>query len=123
MRNGEVALRFSIVLSMIGFLALVAALYETDRREKSSTTTRERDLVELHQRIQTLGSQVQSLSAQLDTSERQIRTLNSQIDQYDSRLTPIEREIQLFIGRYDARLKELEDDLRVRRLESAPAPR
>jgi peptidoglycan hydrolase CwlO-like protein len=123
MRNGEVALRFSIVLSMIGFLALVAALYETDRREKSSTTTRERDLVELHHRIQTLDSQVQSLSAQLDTSERQIRTLNSQIDQYDSRLTPIEREIQLFIGRYDARLKELEDDLRVRRLESAPAPR
>jgi phage portal protein BeeE len=48
MRNGEMALRFSIVFSVIGFVALAAALYETDRREKSSSTTRERDLIELN---------------------------------------------------------------------------
>lgn len=123
MRNGEIALRFSIVLSVIGFVALAAALYETDRREKSSSTTRERDLIEFNERITTLGSQVGVLSAQPDASGRQIRALSSQVDQYDSKLTATERQIQFFMDRYDARVKELEDDLRVRRLESTPSPR
>ncbi|MGB8746795.1 MAG: hypothetical protein WCD54_12620, partial [Pseudolabrys sp.] len=88
MCNGEMALRFSIDLSVIGFVAVTAARYETDRRKKNSSTTREQDLIELNQRIQTLGSQVRVLSAQLDTSEHQIRALVSQVDQYDARLIP-----------------------------------
>jgi len=127
MRNGDVALRLSIVLSVVGFIALAAGLYEIDRREKSSVATGDRNVVEMEQRIQALGNQIQVLSAQLSSSERQLRALGGQVqtltDQYNSRLTASERQIQFFISRYDARLKELEDDLRVRRLESAPAPR
>jgi chromosome segregation ATPase len=120
MRSGDMALRFSIVLSVIGFVALAAALYETDRREKSSSAARERDLIEFNERLGSLGSQVRGLSAQLNTSERQFGNLSRQVDQNDSRLAAIERQIQIMMGRYDARLKELEDDLRVRRLESPP---
>ena len=127
MRNGDVALRLSIVLSVVGFVALAAALYEIDRREKSTSATGDRYLVEMEHRIQALSDQVRVLSGQLGSSERQVQSLGSQIqaltDQYNSRLTASERQIQFFISRYDARLKELEDDLRVRRLESAPAPR
>jgi chromosome segregation ATPase len=123
MRNGDMALRLSIVLSVAGFVALAASLYEIDRRDKSSSTTGERNLVEIDRKIQALSSQIHVLSTQLDASERQMRALSRQVDQYDSRLTANERQMQLFIGRYDARLKELEDDLRVRRLQSEPAPR
>ena len=127
MRNGDVALRLSIVLSVVGFVALAAALYEIDRREKSTSATGDRYLVEVEHRIQALSDQVRVLSGQLGSSERQVQSLGSQIqaltDQYNSRLTASERQIQFFISRYDARLKELEDDLRVRRLESAPVPR
>ena len=123
MRNGDIALRLSIVLSVAGFVALAAALYEIDRREKSSSATGDRNLVEIDHKIEALISQIHVLSAQLDAGERQIRALSSQVDQYDARLTANERQMQLFIGRYDARLKELEDDLRVRRLQSEPAPR
>ena len=86
--NGEMALRFSIVLSVIGFVALTAGDTRLIGAQKSSSTTREQDLIELNQRIQTLGSQVRVLSAQLDTSEHQIRALVSQVDQYDARLIP-----------------------------------
>jgi hypothetical protein len=127
MRNGDVALRLSIVLSVVGFIALAAALYEIDRREKSSSATGDRHLVETEQRIETLSYQIHVLSAQLTATERQIQALGGQLqaltDQYNLRLTTSERQIQFFISRYDARLKELEDDLRVRRLESAPVPR
>jgi small-conductance mechanosensitive channel len=127
MRNGDVALRLSIVLSVVGFTALAAALYEIDRRDKSSSATGDRNLIEMEQRIQALSDQIRVLSAQLGTSERRVQALGSQAqalaDQYNSRLTASERQIQFFISRYDARLKELEDDLRVRRLESTPAPR
>jgi len=115
------------VATAVGFIALAAALYEIDRREKSSSATGDRNLVEMEQRIETLSNQIHVLSGQLTTSERQIQALGGQVqaltDQYNSRLTTSERQIQFFISRYDARLKELEDDLRVRRLESAPVPR
>ncbi len=37
MRSGDVALRLLVVFSVAGFIALVASLYEVDRREKSSS--------------------------------------------------------------------------------------
>jgi chromosome segregation ATPase len=120
------ALRLSVALSVAGFIALAAGLYEIDRREKSSSATGNRNLVEIEQQIQILNSQIHVLSVQLSASERQLQALSNQIqalsDQYESRVTANERQIQMFIGRYDARLKELEDDLRVRRWESAPVP-
>src|SRR5262249_30505534 len=100
MRNADMALRLSIVLAVTGVIAFGASLYETDRREKSSSATGERSLVEIDQKLQALSTQIRVLSAQLDASERQFRALSSQVDQYDSRLTANERQMQLFIGRY-----------------------
>jgi DNA repair exonuclease SbcCD ATPase subunit len=127
MRNGDVALRLSIVLSVAGFLALAAGLYEIDRREKSSSATGDHILTEIDLRIQILSNQIHILTAQIDANERQIQALSNQLqaltDHYDSQITAIERQVQVFIDRYDVRLKELENDLSVRRLESAPVPR
>jgi hypothetical protein len=104
-RNGDVALRLSIVLSVAGFIALAAGLYEIDRREKSSSTTGERNLAEIEQRIQILSSQIHilnnQLTPQLIASERQLQALNNQV--------------QALSHQYELRLKELEDGLRVRR--------
>jgi predicted nucleic acid-binding Zn-ribbon protein len=127
MRNGDVTLRLLIVFSVAGFLALAAGLYEIDRREKSSSATGDHNFTEVDLRIQVLNNQIHILSAQLDVNQRQIQALSNQVqaltDHYDSRVTAIERQFQLFISRYDVRLKELEDDVGRRRLESAPVPR
>jgi hypothetical protein len=39
MRSGDVALRFSIVFAVAGFITIAAGIYEIDRREKSSSET------------------------------------------------------------------------------------
>jgi flagellar motility protein MotE (MotC chaperone) len=102
MRNGDAALRLSIVVAVASFIALTAGLYEIDRREKSTSATRERDITEIEQRIQVLGDQIRilnnQLSAQLTANERQLQTLNA--------------EIQALSHKYDSQLKELEDGLR-----------
>jgi chromosome segregation ATPase len=127
MRNGDVTLRLFIVFSVAGFLALAVGLYEIDRREKSSSATGDQNLTEVDLRIQVLNSQIHILTAQLDANQRQIQGLRNQVqaltDHYDSRVTAIERQFQLFISRYDFRLKKLEDDVGRRGLESAPVPR
>jgi len=97
MRSGDVALRFSIVLSVAGLLALAASLYEVDRREKSSSGTVAVNLTEVEQQVQILSNQIRILSNQLGATERQAQELG--------------REIQGL----DLRLKELEDGLRGRR--------
>ncbi len=97
MRSGDVALRLLVVFSVAGFIALVASLYEVDRREKSSSGTAAANLIEIEQQVQVLGNQIRILSHQLGTSERQTQALSSQVQALDSRL------------------KELEDDLRRRR--------
>jgi len=63
MRNGDVALRLSIVWSVAGFIALAAGLYEIDRREKSSSATVDRNLAEFEQRIQILVVKIDNPSA------------------------------------------------------------
>jgi hypothetical protein len=97
MRNGDIALRLSVVLSVAGFIALAASLYEVDRREKSSSGSAAVNLIEIEQQVQILGNQIRILSNQLGASERQGLTLSNQIQALD------------------LRLKELEDDLRRRR--------
>jgi chromosome segregation ATPase len=104
MRNGDAALRFSIVVAIASFIALTAGLYEIDRREKSTSATGERNLAEIDQRIQLLGDQIRvlnsQLTAQLAANERQLQALKG--------------EVQTLSSRYESRLKELENTLRVR---------
>ena len=109
MRSGDVALRLSAVFAVAGSIALVASLYEIDRREKSSSETVTANLTEIEQRVQDVSNQIRILNEQytrqLIASEREVRALNTEIQALESRL------------------QELEDDLRVRRLESAPVRR
>ena len=100
MRNGDVALRLVSVLSVAGFIALAASLYEVDRREKSSLATGEHTLADIEQRIQILSNQFHILNNQL--TAQQMAT---------------ERQVQAL----ESRLKELEDGFRVRRVQPGPA--
>ena len=108
MRNGEVALRFSVVFAVAGFIIMAAGIYEIDRREKSSSETVTRNLTEIEQGVRMLGEQ--------------IRILN---DQYTRQINANERELHALgiqIQALESRLNELEDHLRVRQ-ESAPGRR
>jgi len=105
MPNGDVALRLFGVLSVAGFIALAASLYEVDRREKSSLATGEQTLADIEQRIQILSSQFHilnnQLTAQLTATERHVQSLS--------------REVQALRDQHESRLKELEGSLRVGR--------
>jgi hypothetical protein len=113
MRSGDVALRLSIVFSVASFIVLATGLYEIDRREKSSSRTAAANLADIEQRIQTLTNQLAIFNDQYMTkvtaNERQGEALSS--------------EIQALSHHYDARLNELENDLRIRRSELAPLRR
>jgi chromosome segregation ATPase len=108
MRSGDVALRLSIVFAVAGSIALVAGIYEIDRREKSSSETVTANLTEIEQRVQIASDQIRILNDQytrrIDTNERELHALGIQIQALESRLN------------------ELEDDLRARR-ESTPVRR
>jgi hypothetical protein len=54
MRKRDLALRLSIVLLVAGIIALLAGLYEIDRRGKSSSATLAANVAEIEQRIQVL---------------------------------------------------------------------
>jgi hypothetical protein len=113
MRNGDVALRLSIVFSIAGFIALAAGLYEIDRRERSSSGTAAANLAAIEHRLQNLSDQIRILNnqhtAQLAANDVQVQALSNQMQTLNQ---------QLNLG-----LKELEKDLRVRRSESVPARR
>ena len=68
MRNGNVSLRLISVLSVAGFIALAASLYEVDRREKSSLATAERTLADIEQQIQILSNQFHILNKVVSNS-------------------------------------------------------
>ena len=109
MGSADMALRLSIALAVAGFIALLAGIYEIDRREKSSSETVSANIREIDQRVQMLSEQLRILSdqssKQLSASERQARALGDQIQSLD------------------ARLKEIEDKLSIRRPEPAPSRR
>jgi peptidoglycan hydrolase CwlO-like protein len=94
MRSGDVALRFSIVLSVAGLIALAASLYEVDRREKSSAGTVAVNLSELEQQVHILSNQVRILSNQLGATERQAQALGSHTQSLDSRLKDVEDHLR-----------------------------
>ncbi|MGZ3289967.1 MAG: hypothetical protein ACXU87_18225 [Xanthobacteraceae bacterium] len=93
------------MVAVASFIALAAGLYELDRREKSTSATGERNLIEIEQRLHVLGEQIyilnNQLTAQIAANERQIQTLNGEV-----------RDLR---HSYESRLKELEEVLRVRR--------
>ena len=94
MRNGDVALRFSIVFAVAGFVAFVASIYEIDRREKSTSETVRVNLAAIEQRIQVLNDQIRILneqySTQLNATERKLQTLGAQIQTIESRQKELE---------------------------------
>ena len=63
MRSGDVALRFSIVFAVAGFITIAAGIYEIDRREKSSSETVTANLTEIEQRVRILSDQIRILNA------------------------------------------------------------
>ncbi len=113
MRSGDAALRLSVVLSVAGFIALAAGLYEIDRREKSGSDTVAANLVDMDRRIQILGNQIRILNDQY----------TKQLAANERLLDALSREVQALRDQHAFRLKQLEDELRVRSLESAPARR
>jgi predicted nucleic acid-binding Zn-ribbon protein len=99
MRNGDVALRFSIVFALIGFITMAAGIYEIDRREKSSSATVSANLVGIEQRVQILSDHIRILNDQLarqtNTNERQLHSLDIQIQTLDSRLSELEDRLHV----------------------------
>ena len=94
MRNGDVALRFSIVFAVAGFVAFVASIYEIDRREKSTSETVRANLIAVEQRIQVLNDQIRILneqySSQLNATEHKLQALGAQIESIESRQKELE---------------------------------
>jgi septal ring factor EnvC (AmiA/AmiB activator) len=90
MRSGDVALRFSIVFAVAGFITIAAGIYEIDRREKSSSETVTANLTEIEQRVRTLSDQIRVLNdqhtRQINASARELQALGIQIQTLESRL-------------------------------------
>ena len=90
MLNGNVALRFSIVFAVIGFITMAAGIYEIDRREKSSSETVTANLTETEQRVRTLSDQIRVLNdqhtRQINANARELQALGIQIQTLESRL-------------------------------------
>ena len=105
MHHRQAALRLLIVFAVAAFIALAASVFEIDRREKSTSDTVTANFADLDQRVQALSDQIRILhnqyARQLAVDERRLQALTSQIEALSNQ--------------YDARLKKLEDDLRVRR--------
>ena len=89
MRSGDVALRLSVVFAVAGSIALVASLYEIDRREKSSSATAAVNLMDMEQRLQNLTDQIRVLSdqyaAQQTANDRRFQALTTQIQSLGGR--------------------------------------
>ena len=98
MNHWQATLRFAIFLAVLVFIALVASVYEVDRREKSSIDT---NLADLEQRVQILTDHVRIISNQYAANERRFQVLTNRIETLSHQ--------------YDARLKEMEDTSRGRR--------
>jgi cell division protein FtsB len=94
MLSAEVALRFSIVFAVVGFISIAVGIYEIDRREKSSSETQTANITEIERRVRMLADQIRILNdqytKQMIANERQIHALGSQIQDLESRLHQLE---------------------------------
>ena len=97
MRSGDVALRFSIVFAVAGFITIAAGIYEIDRREKSSSETVTANLTEIEQRVRILSDQIRILNdqytSQINRNEQQLHSLDTQVQTLDSRLNELENRL------------------------------
>ena len=94
MLSRDVAFRSLIVLTVAGSIALIAGIYEVDRREKSTSDTVAANLRELGQRVELLADQTRLLNGQfmnqLNASKRQVQMLGHQMQGLESRLKELE---------------------------------
>jgi uncharacterized protein HemX len=79
--RSDVALRFSIVILVAVIIAMLAGLYEVDRREKSNSET-----------VRILSEQ---FTGQLVTSEQQVQFLMNQMQVLDSRIKKLEDDLRV----------------------------
>jgi hypothetical protein len=94
MLSRDVAFRSLIVLTVASSIALIAGIYEVDRREKSTSDTVAANLRELGQRVELLADQFRILNgqfmSQLNASERQVQVLGHQMRGLELRLKELE---------------------------------
>jgi cell division protein FtsB len=94
MLSAEVALRFSIVFAVVGFISIAVGIYEIDRREKSSSETQTANITEIERRVRMLADQIRILNdqytKQMIANERQVKALGSQIQGLEWRLHQLE---------------------------------
>ena len=94
MLSRDVAFRSLIVLTVASSIALIAGIYEVDRREKSTSDTVAANLSELGQRVELLADQFRILNgqfmSQLSASERQVQVLGHQMQGLELRLKELE---------------------------------
>jgi cell division protein FtsB len=94
MLSAEVALRFSIVFAVVGFISIAVGIYEIDRREKSSSETQTANITEIERRVRMLADQIRILNdqytKQMIANERQVKALGSQIQGFEWRLHQLE---------------------------------
>ena len=93
MRSGDVALRLLVVFSIAGFIAVVASLYEVNRRDKSSSDTVAANLTNIAQQVQVLTNEIHIQSNQFDARERQTQALGRHIQSLDLRLKELEDQL------------------------------
>ena len=99
MLSAEVALRFSIVFAVVGFISIAVGIYEIDRREKSSSETVTANVREIEQRVRMLNEQFRILSdqyaTQIATNERRLQSLDNQIQALELRLNDLENHLRV----------------------------
>src|SRR5262249_34742761 len=90
----DVAFRSLIILAVAGSIALIAGIYEVDRREKSTSDTVAANLREIGERVELLADQLRILNgqfmSQLNASERQVQVLGYQMQALELRLKKLE---------------------------------
>src|SRR4029079_2093211 len=90
----DVSFRSLIVLAVASSIALIAGIYEVDRREKSTSDTVAFNLREIGQRVELLADQLRILNmtcmSQLNASERQVQVLDYQMQVLELRLKQLE---------------------------------
>jgi chromosome segregation ATPase len=90
MLSRDVAFRSLIVLMATGCIALIAGIYEVDRREKSTSDTVSGNLRELEHRVELLRDQLRISTGQSSASERQVQVLGHQMQALELRLKDLE---------------------------------
>jgi hypothetical protein len=94
MLSRDVAFRSVIVLAVASSIALIAGIYEVDRREKSTSDTVAANLREIGQRVELLADQLRILNgqftSQLNASDRQVQVLGNQMQALELRLKDLE---------------------------------